>query len=370
MGLMNQINRIKKILSFSDFQTLVGFSVLLIALSMSSLSITMLVVCGLFLALGISTSVHNAEIIAKRIGPSLGTLVLALSVTVIEVALIVNLMNSNPESAGSIARDTVFAAIMIVTNGIAGISILTGGLRHKELSFQPLGTSSFMAALVTLAVITMVLPNYTSTTLGPTYSSSQLVFVSIASLAIYFLLVWAQTKSHKIYFDPISPSQFKRLEDIQYVPSKTKAIVSFIGLFLSLIVVVGLAKVLSPSIALVVAKLGAPQETVGIIVALLVLAPETFASLNAAKANQLQTSLNLALGSGAASVALTIPVVSAYSLIAEQPLLLGLDNKSTVFLSLTFIAGSFTFGSGSTTSLHGAVHLIILLSYLVMSFIP
>lgn len=365
-----QLKEIKSLLGFGEAQTFLGFGLLIYAITNPQLSVSLLVASTIFLAFGISAAVHNAEVIAKRIGPSLGTLVLALAVTIIEVALILNLMQSNPETAPTIARDTVFAAIMIVTNGIAGISILLGGLRHKELGFQPLGTSSLMAVLVTLAGITMVLPNFTTTTVGPTYSTAQLVFVSLFALIIYFALVWAQTKTHKDFFDSMTSEQFQKLEVQKYVPSKTKTVISFIGLIVSLTVVVGLAKVLSPSISSVVTFVGAPQSAVGIVVALLVLAPETFAALNSAKANQLQTSFNLALGSGAASIALTIPVVSVYSILKDQTLVLGLDSKSIAFLALTFIAGGFTVGAGRTTSLHGVVHLIILASYLVISFIP
>lgn len=357
-------------LGINEVQSVLGFLLLIYAIKSDQLTFIILSLSALFLALNISSAVHNAELIAKRIGPSLGTLVLALSVTIIEVALIINLMKSNPSTAPTLARDTVFAAIMIVTNGIAGISILLGGLKHKELGFQSLGTSSLMAVLTTLSVITMVLPNYTITTPGPTYSSAQLIFVSVFSLLIYFSLVWGQTRSHKDYFEAISSDQFQKLEETEYVPTKAKAIVSFIALFISLIVVVGLAKVLSPSISLAISSIGAPQTTVGIVVALLVLAPETFAALNSARANQLQTSFNLALGSGAASIALTIPVVTIYSIMTNQSLSLGLDSKSIAFLALTFIAGSFTFGSGKTTIMHGFVHLIILMSYLVFSFIP
>ena len=344
--------------------------VFLISLTSTQLSNFMVIESCIFLALAISTSVHNAEVIAKRIGPALGTLVLALSVTIIEVALILNLMRSVPSTAATIARDTVFAAIMIVTNGIAGFSILIGSLRHKELEFQTVGTSSLMAVLATLAGLTMVLPNYTITTAGPTYSSTQLVFVSIAALTIYIALLWAQTKSYKNYFVPISDSQFKQLEANNYVPTRSKTLICFVGLLLSLVSVVGLAKVLSPAIGSAVNFFGAPQTAVGIVVALLVLAPETFAALNAAKANQIQTSLNLALGSGAASIALTIPVVSFYSIYSGQPILLGLDSKSLAFLMLTFIASGFTFGSGRTTALHGIVHLVILFGYIVLSFSP
>jgi Ca2+:H+ antiporter len=365
----NSLDKVKSLIHLNEIQTIFGFILLIYAVTVDQLSRSMVLAAALFLALGISSAVHNAEAIAKRIGPSLGTLVLALSVTIIEVALIVNLMG-DPLIAATIARDTVFAAIMIVTNGIAGISILLGSLKHKELGFQPHGTSSLMAVLVTLSVITMVLPNFTTTTIGPTYSLSQLIFVSVFSLVVYFALLWAQTKTNKDYFEFINDEKFQKLEIERYVPSKIKNTISFVGLFFSLIVVVGLAKVLSPSISEAVSYIGAPQKAVGIIVALLVLAPETLAALNSAKANQLQTSFNLALGSGAASIALTIPVVTFYSILTNQSLSLGLDSKSIVFLALTFIAGSFTFGSGRTTALNGIVHLIILFSYLVLAFIP
>ncbi len=364
------MKKITYIINWTDLQAVLGLLTLIYAISNENLSIFWIALSAVFLAFNISSAVHNAEVIAKRIGPSLGTLVLALSVTIIEVALIINMMNSNPSTAPSIARDTVFAAIMIVTNGIAGISILFGGLRHKELGFQSIGTGALMAVLITLSVITMVLPNYTTSTAGPTYSAAQLIFVSIFSILIYAALVWAQTRTHKDYFESITKDQFKKLEVADYVPTQAKAIISFFGLLVSLIVVVGLAKVLSPSISDAITAIGAPPSSVGIIVALLVLAPETFAALNSAKANQIQTSFNLALGSGAASIALTIPVVTIYSLIANQSLNLGLDPKSITFLALTFIAGSFTFASGKTTILHGFVHIIILFSYLVFSFIP
>lgn len=313
---------------------------------------------------------HNADLIAKRVGPALGTLVLALSVTVIEVVFIINMMKSSSQNAPTIARDAVFAALMIVTNGIVGVSIWLGGIKHKELGFQTVGTSSLMGVLVTLAGLTMVLPNYTTSTVGPTYSSSQLIFVSIAALSIYLALVWAQTISYKSYFVSMTDNEFMQLEKKNYVPSKNKAILSFVRLILSLIAVIGLAKLLSPTMEEGLHFLGAPPASIGIVIALLVLAPETWAALASAQANQLQTSLNLALGSGAASIALTVPAVSVYSLVTNQPILLGLDPKNMAFLILTFVAGGFTFGAGRATSLHGIVHIVILVGYLVLSFIP
>lgn len=367
---MSKVLKLLLLFDLKDFLTLVSLLIFFATALISDFGIIFLLISLLGLAVSISSSVYYAEVIAKRIGPSLGTLVLALSVTIIEVALILNLMQSDPGKAASVARDAVFAAVMIVTNGIVGISILLGGLRRKELGFQSLGTSSLMGILVTLTTITMVLPNYTTSSVGPTYSSTQLVFVSIFALFIYAALIWAQTKSHKSFFEHMTEAQFKVLESELYVPSELKTWISLGGLFTALVVVVGMAKVLSPTLSKLVVTVGAPSSSVGIIVALLVLAPETFAAVNAARANQLQTSLNLALGSGAASIALTIPVVSLYSIYSEQSLILGLDQKSLAFLILTFIAGGFTFGAGRTTALHGIIHLVILLSYLVLSFVP
>lgn len=364
------MTRFKNLLSVHDYLAFSAVAVFIAAMFMQNTSNFATAVFALFLAVAISAAVHNAEVIAHRLGPSLGTLILALSVTIIEVALIVALMGSSSPEASTVARDTVFAAIMIVTNGILGVCILLGGMRHKELVFQSMGTSSLMGVLATLSALIFVLPNYTTTTVGPTYSANQLVFVSVASLLLYGALVWAQTKSHKSYFEALEPSQMKSLEKANYVPSKARAVLSFGMLLVSLITVVGLAKLLSPAIEQGVAALGAPRVVVGIVIALLVLAPETLAAVNAAKVNQLQTSLNLALGSGAASIALTIPVVSIYSISAGKDLSLGLDPKSTAFLVITFLAASFTLGGGRATTLQGIVHLTIMAAYIVLSFLP
>ncbi len=319
-------------------------------------------------ALGVSVmlAVHHAEVIAHRVGASLGALILALSVTVIEVGLIVALMtNDTPESA-VVARDTVFSAVIIVTNGIIGICLLLGGLRYKELGFHVQGASSLLSVLAVLSGLTLVLPNYTTSTEGSTYSHGQLIFASMASLAIYILLVFFQTKSHRDYFE--APSS--QGENQHERPSAKQTYLSFICLLVSLSVVIGLAKSLSPTIEAGVAAMGAPRSVVGIVIALLVLLPEMWAAIQAARNNQLQTSLNLALGSGAASIALTIPAVSFFSIVTDRNLVLGLDPKGIAFLLITFITGGLTLGTGRTTALQGSIHLVLLLSYLVLSFIP
>lgn len=321
----------------------------------------------IFLGVAVMTAVHHAEVIALKVGPSLGALILALSVTVIEVGLIVSLMTNDTPDSAVVARDTVFSAVIIVTNGIVGVCLLLGGIRYKELGFHVLGANSLLAVLAVLAGLTLVLPNYTTSTLGPTYSTSQLIFASVASLFVYATLVYAQTRSHKDFYEPEAET-ISAAETV--LPSRRQAGISFVALMVSLTAVIGLAKALSPSIEAGVNALGAPRAVVGIVIALLVLLPETWAAISAARANQLQTSLNLALGSGAASIALTIPVVSVFSILTERKLTLGLDEKGIFFLVLTFIVGGMTLGTGKTTALQGVLHLILLIAFLTLSFIP
>jgi Ca2+:H+ antiporter len=321
------------------------------------------------LGAAVATSVHHAEVIAIRVGATLGAVVLALAVTVIEVGLIVSMMTNDTPDSATVARDTVFAAVIIVTNGILGVCLLLGGLRYKELEFHAGGTSALLAVLGVLSGLTLVLPNYTTSTAGPTYSPSQLVFASVASLVLYGCLLFAQTKTHKDYFQPAaSPPDDGGTQHA--IPSRRKAWVSFGSLMLSLVAVIGFAKTLSPAIEAGVVAVGAPRATVGIVIALLVLAPETLAAVSAARHNLLQTSLNLALGSGAASIALTIPVVGVFALLTHRPLVLGLEPKNVAFIVLTFVTGGLTLGRGSSTALQGLIHLVLLGAFLALSFVP
>ncbi|MBX2987730.1 MAG: ionic transporter y4hA [Bdellovibrionaceae bacterium] len=344
--------------------------VLAVVLSLGHISPWIAPIAILFLATAVMMAVHHAEVIALRVGPSLGALILALSVTVIEVGLIVSLMSNDTPDSLMVARDTVFSAVIIVTNGIMGVCLLIGGLKFKELGFHVGGASSLLSALVVLSGLTLVLPNFTTSTVPGTYSTAQLIFVSIACVFLYFSLVFSQTVTHKDYFEPLSTQKEEELEEAEYIPSRQRAWISFAGLLLTLCVVIGLAKALSPSIEAGVNAMGAPRTLVGIVIALLVLAPETWAAVSAARTNQLQTSLNLALGSGAASIALTVPVVSVFSIMTDRQLVLGLDGKGLVFLIMTFITGGLTLGGGRGTALMGIMHLAILLAFLALNFIP
>lgn len=337
--------------------------------AVGELTLTLSLMAILFLVIAIMASVYHAEEIAHDIGEGLGALVLALSVTVIEVGLIVSLMTAGGEGSSAIARDTVFAAIMIVSNGIVGICILLGGLKYGEIEFQFRGASSLLVVLISLSVFCFILPNYTTSVIGPYYNNSQLIFISVISILLYIALVLFQTKTHAYYFlsEKEAPSG---KSDQKKIISTKKVLTSFAALLFGLVSVIGLAKFIAPMIENGVASIGAPKAVVGLLIASIVLLPEAITAILAVRQNKLQTSLNLALGSGAASIALTIPVVSVYSIINSQPLVLGLDPKSMVFLFLTFIVGSLTLGNGKATALSGVIHLIIMFAYFAVTIIP
>jgi Ca2+:H+ antiporter len=313
-------------------------------------------------------AVHHAEVIAHRVGEPFGTLLLAVAVTTIEVALIVSLMLSGGPSTTALARDTVFAAVMIILNGMVGLCMLVGGKRHGEQSFGLLGVSASLATLAAIAVLTMVLPNYTTTVPGPFYSVSQLSFIAVVSIVLYGTFVLVQTVRHRDYF---LPDEAASSEEQHALPPDTKVALASLGLLLMcLAAVVLLAKSLAPVIELAVKNAGAPNALVGVIIAAVVLLPEGLAALRAARVNRLQTSLNLALGSALASIGLTIPTVALVSIANGWTLTLGLDAKSSILLLLSLLVATLSLGTGRTTVLQGVVHLVIFATYLFTTVVP
>lgn len=314
-------------------------------------------------------AVHHAELIAHRVGEPFGTFLLAVAVTVIEVGLIITLMAAAGEGAASLARDTVFAAVMIILNGLVGVCIFIGAIRHKEQIFQQTGVSASLATLCALTVLTLVLPNFTVSEAGPVYSTSQLGFVAVVSFLLYATFVGVQTVRHRDYFLPdkaVVADQEAHAEP----PTNRQAQFSFALLVACLIAVVLLAKALAAPIEGAVASAGAPRALVGVIIATLVLLPESVAAIRATLANRLQTSLNLGLGSALATIGLTIPAVAALSIAVGLPIDLGLDSKSTVLLFLTLMVSTLTLATGRTTVLQGAVHLVIFAVYLFTTIVP
>ncbi len=314
------------------------------------------------------SAVHHAEVIAQRVGEPYGTLVLALAVTVIESALILSLMLANATKSASVPRDTVYAAVMIICNGVVGLCVLIGGLHHREQTFRIEGTGSGFAALATLSVLVLVMPTLTTSSAEGIYTHSQLIFVAMSSLALWLVFVFIQAIRHRDYFLPL---ESKADENVHADPPSTReAWLSFILLLVSLVSVVGIAKLLSPTVEQLVLRANAPQALVGIIIAIVVLLPETWAAVCAARADRLQTSMNLAIGSALASIGLTIPAVVAASVLLDLPLLIGLDHKDIALLTLSFIVGSITLGSGRTNVMQGAVHLVIFAAFLFLTLVP
>ncbi len=320
---------------------------------------------GLVLICVVFAAVYHAEVVAHWLGEPFGTLVLAVAVTVIEVALIVAVMLESGESKAGLARDTVFAAVMITCNGIVGLCLLSGGVRHREQNFRLESALAALAVLAALTVLSLILPNFTMSSSGPTFSTPQLLFAGAASLVLYASFVFIQTIRHRDYF-VAGPSEEHHLPP----PPRVTALASLGLLIVSLTAVVLLAKALSPTIEAGVDRFGAPKAVVGILIAALVLLPEGLAALRAARLDRLQTSMNLALGSALASIGLTIPTVAVLSLMLGQPLALGLGQKETVLLALTLFVAVITLGTGRTTVLQGIVHLVIFAAFLFLAVVP
>jgi len=316
----------------------------------------------------IHAAVHHAEVIALRTGEPYGTLVLTLAVTVIEVALIVSLMVTG-KSSPTVVRDTVFAVIMIVCNGLVGICILLGGLRYREQGFQVSGASAYLTVLIALVVLTLVLPVYTSTIEGPVYAASQLAFVSLVTIALYLVFLYIQTVRHQDYFLTV-PDRPRAENAAADAPTQRAVAVSSILLLVSLGIVILLAKKFASVVDVGLAEIGAPATVAGVVVAVLILLPESVAAVRAAHRNELQKSLNLALGSSLATIGLTVPAVAAVNIALKQKLVLGLDGKDIVLLGLTILTSLLTFGTGRTNVLSGFVHLVIFATFVFLLFVP
>jgi len=316
-------------------------------------------------------AVHHAEVVAHRVGEPYGSLVLAVAVTVIEVGLIVTLMVSGGSGAESLARDTIFAAVMITLNGILGLVLLIGAFHFNIPRFNAEGTGTALATVAALATLTLVLPTFTTSRPGPEFSPAQLAFAAIASLILWGFFVFTQTGRHRDFFLPVtSDGTVVAEEEHADPPSNRDALVSLALLLLALVAVVGLAKVESPAIEAAVATVGFPQSFVGVLIALLVLMPETLAAVRAARRDRVQTGFNLAIGSAMASIGLTIPAIAVASIWLEGPLVLGLSSSQIVLLAVTFVVAILTVVPGRATRQEGVVHLVLLAAFLFLAVNP
>ncbi|MFF0725144.1 calcium:proton antiporter [Streptomyces sp. NPDC004134] len=329
-------------------------------------------VVSFFLIAAVLAAVHHAEVVAERIGQPYGALVLAVAVTVIEVALIVTMMVDGGEKSSALARDTVFAAVMITCNGIVGLSLLLVALRRGEAFFSAEGTGTQLATVTTLAGLSLVLPKFTTSEPGPVFATGQLAFAALASIALYGVFVATQTVRHREKFLPVTPGGevIDDMDDPAHRPSKRTARWGLGLLLLALVCVVGLAKGVSPAIEDGLDAAGLPRSAVGAAIALLVLLPESIAAVREAGRDRVQTSLNLAYGSAIASIGLTIPTVAIASIWLEGPLKLGLGSSQLVLLTMTVVVGTLTVTHGRATLQQGGVHLALFAAYLVLAVMP
>jgi Ca2+:H+ antiporter len=344
-----------------------ALGLLLVALAVG-VGTLLAVLCGAALVGAVLAAVHHAEVVAHRVGEPFGTLVLALAVTAIETALILSMMIAGGEEMSVLPRDAIYAAVMIICTGVVGVCVLVGGLAHHEQTFRVEGAGAGLAALIVMATLTLVLPLFTTSTPNGTYNNSQLVFVALTSGALWAIFIFVQTVRHRDYFIPETDAT--NAETHAEPPTTREAWASFGLLLVSLVAVVGLAKKLSPTIEHAVEAANAPRSVVGIVIAALVLLPETWAAVRAARADRLQSSMNLAVGSALACIGLTVPVVVLASIAFDLPLVLGLEPKDMAMLAVTLLVSAVTLGTGRTYMMQGAVHLVLFAAYLFLAFVP
>lgn len=371
MSPLGSCGTIVQVRHWTTWGPLVAAATLGLTWGRSALPVLVVAFCALALGMAVLAAVHHAEVIAHRVGEPFGSLILALAVTVIEVGLILMIMTGGGPGSSTLARDTVFAAVMITVNGMVGLSLLVAAVRGEVTYFNAEGAGAALSTVLTLTVLTLVLPTFTTSESGPRYTGTQLAFVAVVSLVLWGLFVVTQTVRHREFFLPVN-ERGEILESPDQLAAPTgRAVVRSVALLLvALISVVGLAKVVSPSIEVVVAEVGLPRAVVGVLIALLVLAPETLASVRNAARGRTQVSLNLAYGSGIASIGLTIPAIAMTSLFVDTDLILGLSLLQITLLVLTAAASVLTVVPGRATRLQGGVHLVIFAAFVFLTGVP
>ena len=336
------------------------------ALGQPALLVALLaVICSVILAAAVAI-VRHADVLAHRLGEPAGTLLLTLAITGLEVAMVAFVMSTGVEKP-TLARDTMFAVVMLVLNGFMGLALLLGGLRHREQPYNLQSANAFLVMIIPLTVLGLILPNYTHATLGPTLSTFQMVFLSLMSVGIYAIFLFVQNQRHRGFF--MMPEEMAEVAT-EATEHESPRSTFYHALMLAAygLPLVLLAKQMAAPLDAMVEKLGAPAALGGFLMAVLVLTPESLAAIRAAQANQLQRSVNILLGSVLASIGLTIPLVIAVSLITGRALVLGVDASATVMLMLTLITSTLTFSSPRTNILLGCVHLLLFAAYLLLMF--
>jgi Ca2+:H+ antiporter len=317
-------------------------------------------------ALGASLSVvRHAEHLAVKLGEPYGTLILTLAVTIIEV-MSISAMTVHGAHNPALVRDTIFAIIMILLNGMVGISLLIGGWRHWEQQFNLLGANSYLGVIIPITVLSLILPNYTSTTPGPTLSAAQEVFVAAVSLGLYAAFLGVQTVRHRAYFI-LGESGEASGHDIPHSTQRHPTVHALL-LVAYMVPLVFLAEQLAGPVDTLLQVMNAPPALGGAVIALLVATPEALSAVRAAAANHLQRSMNIFLGSVLSTISLTIPAMILLSQFTGDKIVLGLQNGNSVMLVLSLVVSLVTFSSGRTNVLQGAIHLVLFGAAILLMF--
>lgn len=325
-------------------------------------------VAGILVIGSVFATLEHAEILSAKAGEPLGTLLLTISVTIIEVAIMSSMIAHGSEDPTE-AREAVFSAIMIVCNGLVGLCLLLGGFRHGEQELQPMGASAYLAVLIALSVLTLIIPDVTTSTPGPTLSAKQLAFVSVLSIVLYSAFLFIQTVRHRSYFTDVHAAAVGHAAE---KPTPGRTLVALIGLAASLLGVSLLAERVIPDLEDGLNRAGVAEvnAVTGAVVALLVLLPESLNSIRAAYRNALQTSLNGALGSVVATIGLTVPAVGLFSVWTGKEIMFGLGKRDATMLLLTLMLSIVSFGAGRTNVFTGLVHLVVFATYVFFLFVP
>ncbi len=308
--------------------------------------------------------VRHADHLAIRLGEPYGTLILTLAVTAIEVISISAMMLHGANNP-TLVRDTLFAVVMIILNGMVGLSLLAGGWRHHEQQYNLQGANAYLAVIIPLAVLSLMLPNYTVSTRGPTLSSVQEAFLALMATGLYGTFLAIQTSRHRKYFALTEDAEDEH-EAPKTQPRSLGAHTALLAAYM--LPVVFLAEQLARPIGRLIEVAHAPSALGGVIIAMLVATPEGIGAVHAARENRMQRSVNISLGSVLATIGLTVPAMLLLSHLTGKKLVLGLQDANTVLLPLTLAVSIVTFASGRTNILQGVVHLLLFAAYVMLIF--
>ncbi len=317
--------------------------------------------------------VGEADHLAEILGEPLGTLVLTLAIVIIEVVLI-GAVALGSKAAPTLGRDTMFAVLMIVLNGVVGLALLLGGLRHHEQAYNLQGAAAYLAVIIPLSVIALILPDFTQAVPVGSLTLAQAAFFSLFTVLLYGIFLGIQTGRHRRFFVEPDTGEEGAVR-AQGTSGKRELRAGAVGwhtllLVITMLPIVLLSKPLAKLIDHGIAVLGAPVALGGVLIALIVFTPEAITALRAALDNQLQRSINLCLGASASTIGLTVPAILGIGIVTGKPMILGLDLSGVTLLVLTLLLSTLTFSGPRTTVLEGAVHLVVFFVYIVLIFSP